>query len=137
VDVGVGGIDHRDAVVLLQRRIMVRSIVSAVSGVRRSILRICSLTSVLAHEFQIAVVGPFGIAAEAFLRRRLALKSAFRMISKTTMGFGYRSQEGDAGLTLGRFSRIQSARGQRQRDYKRRGDEARQQSPAQGSCCVR
>src|SRR5438874_6490609 len=67
---GVGGIDHRDAEVLLQRSNMVRCIVGAVTGVRRSILRKCSLTSVPAHEFKIAVVAEFGIAAETLLSCR-------------------------------------------------------------------
>src|SRR5262249_55407539 len=69
----VRGIDHRHAVVLLQRSNTVRSKVCALTVVRRSILRIISLTLGLPNEFQIAVVGPFGIAAGAFLRRRLAL----------------------------------------------------------------
>src|SRR5262249_40987385 len=69
----VRGIDHRHAEVLLLRSNTVRSNVCAVTGVRRSILRIISLTLVLPNEFQIAVVSPFGIAAETFLRRRLAL----------------------------------------------------------------
>src|SRR5439155_15612517 len=75
----VGGIDHRHAEVLLQRSDTVRSKVCAVTVVRRSILRIISLTLVLPNEFQIAVVGPFGIAAEPFLRRRMALYSPFGM----------------------------------------------------------
>lgn len=69
----IGSIDHRDAGMALQGGILVRSIVGAVTVVRRSILRIGSLASVLAHELEIAVVGAFGIAAETFFRRRLAL----------------------------------------------------------------
>ena len=70
---GVGGIDHLDA---LESGSTVRSIVGAVTAVRRSILGKCSFKlslGLLAHEFQIAVVGAFGIAAETFLHRRLAL----------------------------------------------------------------
>ena len=70
---GVGGIDHLDA---LASGSTVRSVVGAHIVVRRSILGIGSLIRVLrllAHEFQIAVVGGFGIAAETFLPRRFAL----------------------------------------------------------------
>jgi hypothetical protein len=70
--------------------ITVRSKVGAVIGIRRSILGKCSLTSELPHELQIAVEGGFGIAAETFLRRRLALESTFRMIRRTTNGLGHR-----------------------------------------------
>src|SRR5207249_1144700 len=84
---GVGGIDHRDAEVLLQRSNTVRSIVGAVTGVRRSILRKCSFKltlGLLAHEFQIAVVGAFGIAAETLLSCGLTLQPAFGVIPGTT-----------------------------------------------------
>ena len=70
---GVGGIDHLNA---LESGSTVRSIVGAVTAVRRSILGKCSLKlslGLLAHEFQIAVVGALGIAAETFFHRRLAL----------------------------------------------------------------
>src|ERR671936_2212252 len=90
---GVGGIDHLDA---LESGSTVRSIVGAVTAVRRSILGICSLKlslGLLAHEFQIAVVGALGIAAETFFHRRLALESAFRLIPRTTIGFGHRSRK--------------------------------------------
>ena len=66
-------IDHRQAGVLLQRSNSVRSIVGAGTVVRRSILGIISLTLELPNELQIAVIGPFGIAAGTLLRRRLAL----------------------------------------------------------------
>src|SRR5215471_11406104 len=87
---GVGGIDHLDA--LASGRTVI-SIVGAHVVVRRSILGIGSLIRVLrllAHEFQIAVVGGYGIAAETFLLRRLALQSAFRMIRRTTNSLGDR-----------------------------------------------
>src|SRR5262245_35621964 len=88
---GVGGIDHPDAEVLLLRSNIVRSIVGTVTGVRRSILRICSFKStlgLLAHEFQIAVVAEFGIAAETLFLRGLALQSAFGPIMRTAIGLG-------------------------------------------------
>src|SRR5215471_17337360 len=87
---GVGGIDHLDA--LASGRTVI-SIVGAHIVVRRSILGIGSLIRVLgllAHEFQIAVVGGFGIAAETFLLRRLALQSAFRMVGWTADCLGDR-----------------------------------------------
>src|SRR5262245_4549624 len=87
----VGGIDHPDAEMLLQRSNIVRSIVGAVTGVRRSILRICSFKrtlGLLAHEFQIAVVAEFGITAETLFLRGLALQSAFGPIMRTAIGFG-------------------------------------------------
>src|SRR5579864_1220687 len=88
---GVGGIDHLDA--LAGGGTTVVSIVGAVTAVCRSILGIGSLIRVLglfAHEFQIAVVGGFGIAAETFLLGRLALQSAFGMFSRTTDCLGHR-----------------------------------------------
>src|SRR5436190_12377685 len=91
---GVGGIDHLDA--LASGGTTVGSIVGAVIFVRRSILGIGSLIRVLglfAHDFQIAVVGGFGIAAETFLLRRLALQSAFRVISGTTGCLGHRCKK--------------------------------------------
>ena len=91
---GVGDIQHHDAGVLLQR-IIFRCIIDAVIGVRRPILRKCSFKStlgLLAHEFQIAVVAEFGIAAEALFLRGLALQSAFGPIMRTTIGFGHRSR---------------------------------------------
>jgi len=51
---------------------------------------------VLAHEFQIAVVGALGIAAEALFLRGLALQSAFAVILGTTIGFGHRSRKRNA-----------------------------------------
>ena len=51
---------------------------------------------VLAHEFQIAVVGALGIAAEALFLRGLALQSAFGVIPGTTIGFAHRSRKGNA-----------------------------------------
>src|SRR5215469_18678772 len=98
---GVRGIDHLDA--LASGGTTVVSIVGAVIFVRRSILGIGSLIRVLglfAHEFQIAVVGGFGIAAETFLLRRLALQSAFRMIPRTTDGFWHRSSEFDRSICI-------------------------------------
>src|SRR5215472_10839148 len=95
---GVGGIDHLDA--LASGGTTVVSIVGAVTAVRRSILGIGSLIRVLglfAHEFQIAVVGGFGIAAETFLLRRLALQSAFRMVAGSTDCLGHRG-----GKSIGR-----------------------------------
>jgi hypothetical protein len=72
---GVGGIDHLDA---LESGSTVGSIVGAVTAVRRAILGKCSLKLILgllAHEFQIAVVGACGVAgsAETFFLRCLAL----------------------------------------------------------------
>src|SRR6185437_6821304 len=87
----VGGIDHLDA--LASGSTTVRSIVGAHVVVRRSILGIGSLVRVLgllAHELQIAVVGGFGIAAETFLLRCLALQSAFGMVRWTTDRLGHR-----------------------------------------------
>jgi hypothetical protein len=52
----VRSVDHRQAGVLLQISNPVRSVVGAVTEVRRPILRIISLTLVLPDEFQIAVV---------------------------------------------------------------------------------
>src|SRR6202041_2369229 len=83
---GIGDIDRLDALACF--RTTVRSIVGAHVEVRRSILGIGSLIRVLvllAHEFQIAVVGGFGIAAETFLPRGLALQSAFGMIGWTAV----------------------------------------------------
>src|SRR6476646_7263708 len=90
----VRGIDHLDA--LASGKTTVRSIVGAHVVVRRSILGIGPLIRVLgllANEVQIAVVGGFGIAAETFLHRRLALQSAFRMISGTTDCLGHRPRK--------------------------------------------
>src|SRR6185437_6452781 len=90
----VGGIDHLDA--LASGSTTVRSIVGAHVVVRRSILGISSLIRVLgllAHDLQIAVVGGFGIAAETFLLRRLALKSAFRMVGWTADCLGDRREK--------------------------------------------
>src|SRR5215469_7221383 len=87
---GVGGIDHLDA--LASGRTVV-SIVGAHIVVRRSILGIGSLIRPLglfAHEFQIAVVGGFRIAAETFLLRGLALQAAFGMIGWTADCLGDR-----------------------------------------------
>src|SRR5262249_7014293 len=87
----VGGIDHLDA--LASGKTSVRSIVTAHIVVRRSILGIGSLKRVLgllAHEFQIAVVGGFGIAAETFLLRCLALQSALGMVGWTADRLGDR-----------------------------------------------
>ena len=98
---GVRGIHDDDAVVLLQRSYVVRSIVGAVTEERRSILRICSLALVLAHEFQIAVVAEFGIAGKTFLRRGLPLQSAFCSVPRTTMGFGHRSRRWNMSRLLG------------------------------------
>ena len=50
---------------------------------------------VIAHEFQIAVVGALRIAAEALFLRGLALQSAFSVIPGITLGFGYRSRKGE------------------------------------------
>src|SRR5262252_10199039 len=91
---GVGDIDHLDA--LASGGTTVVSIVGAVTAVRRSILGIGSLIRVLglfAHEFQIAVEGGFGIAAETFLLRRLALQSAFGMVGWTADCLGDRPGE--------------------------------------------
>ena len=102
---GVGGIDHRDAEVLLQRSNTVRSIVGAVTVVRRSILRKCSFKltlGLLAHEFQIAVVGALGIAAEALLLRGLALQSAFGVIPGSALGFGHWSHRRRIRLGVGK-----------------------------------
>src|SRR5215470_757154 len=88
---GVGGIDHLDA--LASGKTSVRSIVTAHIVVRRSILGIGSLKRVLGlltHEFQIAVVGGFGIAAETFFHRRLALQSALGMFGWTADRLGHR-----------------------------------------------
>ncbi len=87
---GVGGIHHRDTVMLLQQSIVVSSVVGTVADVRRPVLRICSLACVLAHELQVAVVGSLGIAAEALLDCGLPLQPAFGVIPGTAMGFGYR-----------------------------------------------
>src|SRR5215472_12505725 len=91
---GVRGIDHLDA--LASGETTVVSIVGAVIFVRRSILGIGSLIRVLgllAHEFQIAVVGGFGIAAKTFLHRRLALQSAFGMVGWTADCLGHRRRK--------------------------------------------
>ncbi len=80
---GVGGIDHLDPLASVGT---VRPIVGAHVVVSGSILGIGSLIRVLGlltHEFEIAVVAEFGIAAEAFLLRRLALQSTFRTIPGT------------------------------------------------------
>ena len=88
---GVGGIHHRDAVMLLQRSIVVGSVVGAVAGVRRPILRICPLACVLAHELQVAVVGAFGIAVEeALLDCGLPLQPVLGVIPRTALGLGDR-----------------------------------------------
>src|ERR1700730_9116446 len=90
---GVGGIDHLDA---LESGSTVRSIVGAHIVVCRSILGIGSLIRVLgllAHEFQIAVVGGLRIAAETFLLRRLALQSAFGMVGWTADCLGHRRRK--------------------------------------------
>src|SRR6478752_3277106 len=87
----VGDIDHLDA--LASGKSTVRSIVGAHVVVRRPILRIRSLIRalrLLAYQLQIAVVGGFGIAAEPFLLRRLALQSAFRMVGWTADRLGHR-----------------------------------------------
>src|SRR5689334_12313305 len=87
----VGSIDYLDA--LPSGSTTVRPVVGAHVVVRRSILRIGPLIRVLgllAHEFQIAVVGALRIAAHAFLQRRLALQSAFRMVGWTAVRLGYR-----------------------------------------------
>src|SRR6266478_838123 len=110
----VRGIDHRHAEVLLQRSNTVRSKVCAVTGVRRSILRKCSLTSVLAHEFQIAVVAEFGIAAETLLSCGLTLQSAFDPIPRTTMGFGHRSRK-----RVGEYGRSPEQQAQQASGYNR------------------
>src|SRR5262245_9625272 len=73
---GVRGIDHRDASVLIQR-IIIRIIVGAVIEVCRPPLRFCSLTLELAYEFQIAVVAAFGIATKTLFRCGLTLQSTF------------------------------------------------------------
>ena len=74
---GVRGIHHHDTGVLLQR-IIIRCIVGAVIEVRRPILRTRSFTLELAHEFQIAVVAAFGIAALTFLTAWSDLAIRFR-----------------------------------------------------------
>jgi len=91
---GVRGIYHHDTAVLLQR-IINRIVVGAVIQVRRSPLRFRSLTLELSHEFQIAVVAAFGIAAKTLVRCGLTLQSAFGPIPRTTMGFGHRSRKWD------------------------------------------
>src|SRR5438067_1447413 len=87
---GVRGIHHRDAVVLLRRSIVVGCVVGAAASVRRPVLRICSLSCVLPHELQVAVVGAFGIAAETLPECGLPLQPALGMIPRTTMGLGHR-----------------------------------------------
>jgi hypothetical protein len=77
---------------------------------------------VLAHEFQIAVAGALGIAAEALFLRGLALQSAFAVIPGTTIGFGHRSRKGNA---LGRarlVPLVPTAQGQQRQE---RGNSAR------------
>jgi len=89
---GVRGIYHYDTAVLLQR-IIIRIIVGAVFEVRWPALRFCAFTLELAHEFQIAVIAVFGIAAETLFRRGLTLQSAFGPIPRTTIGFGHQSRQ--------------------------------------------
>src|SRR5205814_9677129 len=89
----IGAIDDLNA---LESSSTVRSIVGAVTEVRGAILGICSLKvslGLLAHQFQIAVVGGFGIAAETFLLRRLALQSAFRVVGWTADCLGHRRRK--------------------------------------------
>ena len=76
---------------------------------------------VLAHEFQIAVAGALGIAAEALFLRGLAPQSAFAVIPGTTI-FGHRSRKGNA---LGRarlVPLVPTAQGQQRQE---RGNSAR------------
>src|SRR5262245_11822678 len=86
---GVRGIHHHDAVVLLLRSNIVRCIIGAVIGVCRSILRKCSLSLVLAYEFEVAVVAACGIATGTLFRCSLTLQSAFSPIPGTTIGLGH------------------------------------------------
>src|SRR5690242_10531467 len=102
---GIRGIDHLDT--LAGGRTVI-SIVGAHVVVRRSILGKGSLIRVLgllAYELQIAVVGGFGIAAETFLLRRLALQSAFRMVGWTTGRLGDRPWKAIGGNVLRRGDR--------------------------------
>src|SRR5438045_2878108 len=101
---GIRDIDHDDTGVLL-RRIVFRRHVGAVTKVRGPVLRKSALAFELADEPHIAVVGALRVAARAFLRRGLALQSAFGVIRRAALSFRYRPQRSH----LGRSYRKQPA----------------------------
>ena len=81
---GVRGIDHRDAEVLLQRSNMVRSIVGAVTGERRSILRIMLPHLGTGRRVPDCSCSRLRNRRSPVLQRGLTLQSAFGPIPRTT-----------------------------------------------------
>jgi hypothetical protein len=69
---GVRDIEHHHAKMLLLG-IVVRGVVGAVVKISGTVLRDRALAFKLRDQFQIAVVGVFGIATESFFRCGLAL----------------------------------------------------------------
>jgi hypothetical protein len=87
---GVRDIEDDGAAMLLQR-IVGRRVVGTMVRPGECTLRFRSLTPELAHEFEVAVVAFFRIAAEAFLSGRLTLHSTLGPIFGATIRLGCRS----------------------------------------------